>query len=83
MSDLHLDAIKNPSHYHILDGVESITVIASAMTVEEWRGFCLGNILKYRIRAGKKDKLEQDIGKADFYNELFVQHKHLCRTSVK
>ncbi|MGL6013908.1 MAG: DUF3310 domain-containing protein, partial [Shewanella oncorhynchi] len=23
------------------------------MTEEEWRGFCLGNVLKYRLRAGK------------------------------
>jgi hypothetical protein len=73
------DAIKNPKHYSILDGVESIQIIASAMTVDEWRGFCLGNIIKYRLRAGNKDKLEQDIGKADYYKELFEKHKHMCR----
>ncbi len=72
------DAIRSPKHYSILDGVESITIIASAMTVDEWRGFCLGNIIKYRLRAGNKDKLEQDISKADYYKELFEKHKHLC-----
>ena len=75
--------IKNPKHYQILEGVESIEIIASALTEDQWKGFCLGNILKYRIRAGKKDELTQDIGKADFYEELYDMHKHLCRQGNK
>lgn len=71
--------IKNPSHYQILDGCESIEIIASAMTIEQWHGFCLGNIIKYRLRAGNKDELGQDIGKANYYKELYDLHKHLCR----
>jgi len=74
-----IDSVKNPKHYQVIEGVESITIIASAMTVEQWRGFCLGNILKYRIRAGKKGDLQQDIAKADYYQELYEMHKHLCR----
>lgn len=73
------DAIRKPQHYQILDGCESIEIIASAMTAEQWNGFCLGNIIKYRLRAGNKDGLEQDIGKANFYKELYDSHKHLCR----
>jgi hypothetical protein len=73
------DQVKNPSHYQIIEGFESITIIASALTVEQWKGFCIGNILKYRIRAGKKGDLKQDIDKADFYEELYEQHKHLCK----
>jgi len=76
---LNLDVIKKPKHYQILEGVESIEVIACSLTSEQWKGFCLGNILKYRIRAGKKDELAQDIGKADFYEELYLKHKHLCK----
>lgn len=72
------DQVRKPSHYQILQGVESITIIASAMTTAQWHGFCLGNIIKYRLRAGNKDKLEQDIAKADFYKELYSLHKHLC-----
>ncbi|AGN34150.1 hypothetical protein VPPG_00025 [Vibrio phage VD1] len=82
MAEQH-DVIKNPKHYSILDGVESITIIACSMTVDEWRGFCLGNIIKYRLRAGNKDALEQDIGKADYYKELFEKHKHLCKQYPK
>ena len=73
------DNVKNPKHYQLLDGCESITIIASAMTREQWHGFCLGNIIKYRLRAGNKDALEQDIAKADFYKELYSLHLHLCR----
>ncbi len=76
------DAVKKPNHYQVLDGVESITIIASAMTVEGWQGFCLGNIIKYRLRAGKKDALQQDIDKANYYAELFEMHKHLCRSTA-
>lgn len=73
-----IDQVKSPSHYQLIDGVESIEVIARSMTKEQWKGFCLGNMLKYRIRAGKKDDLQQDIGKANFYGELYEMHKGRC-----
>lgn len=70
--------INNPKHYQILDGVESIEIIARAMTVEQWKGFCLGSILKYRIRAGKKGEVKQCLAKADKFAELFETHKAKC-----
>lgn len=73
------DAVKKPSHYQMIDGVESIEIIASCMTRDEWRGFCMGNELKYRLRAGKKDALQQDIDKANEYGLLFEKHKELNR----
>lgn len=75
------DMVKKPKHYTFFDEVESIQVIASSMTKEEFRGFCFGNRLKYRMRAGKKDNVEQELNKSDFYIELFNKHKDLCRTS--
>lgn len=75
------DMVKQPKHYAFFDEVESIQVIASSMTKEEFRGFCFGNRLKYRMRAGKKDNIEQELSKSDFYIELFNRHKDLCRTS--
>lgn len=72
------DNVKNPKHYQIIKGIESIDIIARSMTVEQFRGFCLGNILKYRIRAGKKDALEQDIAKANEYEKIFENKKRLC-----
>lgn len=72
------DQVKNPKHYQIIEGVESIEIIARSMTKEQWKGFCLGNMLKYRIRAGKKDALQQDIEKANFYGDLYEMHKEKC-----
>ena len=75
------DGVKQPSHYQLFGGVEAIEVIARSMTQEMFRGYCLGNILKYRLRAGKKSELatlEKDMAKADFYLELYEKHKGLC-----
>ena len=78
-----VDNVKRPAHYQIIDGIESIDVIARSMTVEQFKGFCLGNILKYRIRAGKKDSLEQDIAKANEYEKIFETKKYLCIDGIK
>lgn len=75
------DGVRKPSHYQVFDGVESIEIIARSMTVSEFRGFCMGNVLKYRLRAGKKSELatmEKDLHKAAFYQELFDLHKGKC-----
>lgn len=74
-----VDVVKAPSHYQFFPGVEAIEIIAASLTEEGFHGYCMGNRLKYRLRAGNKDKLEQDISKSDFYVELFNKHKHLCR----
>tara|TARA_R110000796_G_scaffold85580_5_gene185638 strand:- start:489 stop:749 length:261 start_codon:yes stop_codon:yes gene_type:complete len=73
------DNVKSPKHYEILGDFESITIIASTMTEDQWFGFCLGNIIKYRLRAGKKNDVLEDIAKSDFYKELYTKHKKLCR----
>lgn len=75
------DGVRKPSHYQVFDGVESIEIIARSMTVSEFRGFCMGNVLKYRLRAGKKSELatmEKDLNKAAFCQELFDLHKDKC-----
>lgn len=75
------EGVRAPSYYMLFEDVESIQVIARTMTVPEFKGFCLGNVLKYRLRAGKKSELatiEKDLAKADFYKELFAKHKGEC-----
>lgn len=37
------------------------------LTPEEFRGYCLGNVLKYVSRAGKKDNGQEDLAKAAWY----------------
>lgn len=63
------DAVEKPSHYMAFPDMEAIDIIRKVLTPDEFKGYCKGNILKYRLRAGNKDKLEQDIGKADKYRE--------------
>lgn len=75
------DGVRTPSHYMLFDDIEAIEVIARSMTREQFKGYCLGNILKYRLRAGKKSELaflEKDMAKAGFYGELFEKHKDKC-----
>lgn len=72
------DVVNSPKHYQFFPDLEAIAVIAMCMTQEQFYGYCLGNRLKYRLRAGNKDKLEQDIAKSDKYLELYEKHKGLC-----
>lgn len=76
-----IDGVRTPSHYMLFDDIESIEVIARSMTREQFKGYVLGNILKYRLRAGKKSELaflEKDMAKAGFYGELYEKHKDKC-----
>lgn len=76
-----IEGVRTPRHYMLFDDIEAIEVIARSMTCEQFKGYCLGNILKYRLRAGKKSELaflEKDMAKAGFYGELFEKHKDKC-----
>ena len=51
-------------YYKIAGFGESLKILKEVLTEEEFRGFCKGNILKYRLRAGKKTKsCDEDIKK--------------------
>lgn len=70
--DCRHDAVKSPSHYMFFD-IEAIDIIKASMTADEFKGYCKGNSLKYRLRAGKKDDVLQDIGKAEQYEKMFKE----------
>lgn len=52
------DPVNHPSHY-TSGNIECIDAIRAALTPEEFRGFCKGNVLKYcwreRHKAGDAD----------------------------
>ena len=73
------DVVNSPSHYDLFDGTEAIEIIARSLTKEEFRGYCFGNLLKYRLRCGKKDDVNQELSKADKYKELYENYKEFCR----
>jgi len=69
-----IDPVRNPTHYQVMPGVEAIELIRKSMSDEMWKGYCLGNTMKYRLRAGKKGDPKQDLDKADFYKELYEKY---------
>lgn len=74
-----MDVINAPQHYQVFPNKEAIEIIASSMTTEQFYGYCLGNFLKYRLRIGAKDEVQQELGKSNKYKELYEKHKHLCK----
>lgn len=77
------DNISNPKHYK-LDGldIESIDVVKAVLGEEGFINFCLGNILKYAIRAKKKGQFDSDIGKIKTYCEFIAETKTQKSVSV-
>jgi len=63
------DVVNYPSHYQIAEGIEVIDIIQRALTPEQFEGYLLGNILKYRLRAGDKGELKEDIDKSNKYRD--------------
>ena len=63
------DAVHSPSHYQIPGtGMEVIDVIEGILTPEQFEGYCYGNIIKYILRAPRKNGAE-DLKKAAVYLE--------------
>ena len=73
------DMVNSPSHYALFDDIEAIQVIASSMTKEMFKGYCFGNLLKYKLRAGGKDDIQQELKKAERYKGLYEEYQHLCK----
>lgn len=66
------EAVNSPPHYTD-GGIETIDFIVAKLTDEQFRGYCLGNALKYISRAGKKtDDPAQDLRKAIWYLNRLV-----------
>ena len=65
--------IRSPKHYKLegLD-IESIDVIKSILGIEGFKSFCYGNILKYVIRANKKNG-DEDFKKAKIYLQWYLE----------
>jgi hypothetical protein len=69
------DPVRKPKHYEIMPGLEAIDIIDVVLTsldgeITPYQAYCLGNFLKYRLRAGDKDDLQQDIDKSNEYKAM-------------
>lgn len=63
-------AVNSPPHYN-QGGIECIDAIAACMTLEAFRGFLKGNVLKYMWRYEHKNGPE-DLAKAEWYNRRLM-----------
>jgi hypothetical protein len=68
------EAITSPAHYKVCEGLEVVDMIRAVLTPEQFRGYCLGNLIKYRMRAGKKTMSPmEDLGKAHVYEQWLAE----------
>ncbi len=67
------DNVNSPAHY-IAGNIECIDAIESALTPEEFRGYCKGNALKYIWREKHKGG-DESIRKAIWYLDRLVGEK--------
>ena len=67
------DLINKPKHYQLIGGLEAIDVIERTLTPEQFKGYLIGNFLKYRLRAGSKDDALQDLAKSEWYRQRAVK----------
>ena len=65
------DNVNNPSHYK-QGKIECIEAIQSALTEEEFRGYCKGNAMKYIWRERHKGNTES-LEKAAWYLDYMMQ----------
>jgi Zn-finger nucleic acid-binding protein len=63
------DPVNHPDHYQQYP-IEVIDMIRSVLGPEGFKSYCLGNEIKYRMRAGFKGDQAEDIGKAIKYAEF-------------
>ena len=54
------------SHYDV-GGIETLDIIKAKLTDEQYRGYLLGNALKYLCRSMHKEDTRRDIEKAAYY----------------
>ncbi len=60
------DPVNRPGHYNQYP-IEVIDIIRLVLGPEGFKAYCLGNEIKYRLRAGFKGDVTEDIGKAMRY----------------
>mgnify|MGYP001186726184 FL=1 len=68
------DYVNSPPHYKNGD-IQCIQAIESALSPEEFRGFCKGNVIKYTWREQYKGK-DQDLSKALWYLNRYLEKEN-------
>lgn len=75
------DSVNHPSHY-TQGGKEVIEIIQEVCSLDEFIGYCKGNILKYLARRNFKGFYKQDLQKANWYLDYLLNCAHLPYLNV-
>lgn len=72
---MSIENVNHPSHYNREGAMECIEEMVTVFGVEFTRSFCLGNVWKYRYRAGQKDSESamKDLEKSDIYMKKYKE----------
>lgn len=74
---INVDNVNSPKHYKMECGIEVIDLIRKVLGEEGFIAYCLGNILKYLLRAENKNGKE-DYKKASKYLEFIIENPLAC-----
>lgn len=70
-------SIDPKSSYYDIGGIETVEVIRAKLTKEQYEGWCLGNIIKYALRAyhKKASQTSRDIEKICIYSDWLKESR--------
>ncbi len=60
------------SSYYDAGGIETIKIMKAKLTPDQYKGFLLGNIIKYSTRANFKESFFRDVEKVGVYTKLLL-----------
>ena len=66
------EMVNSPEHYQA-DGLECIDVMLKLYGIDAVLNFCMLNSFKYQFRCNKKDNCEQDLKKARWYLNKYLE----------
>lgn len=64
------------SGYYDAGGIESFDIIKAKLTPEQFKGYLLGNALKYGTRLNFKGVMERDVTKLANYSRWLAEEVH-------
>lgn len=67
------EEVSHPERYGGDTTYECIKVLEAWLPAEQYKGFLRGNALKYLCRVGKKDETVQELKKARFYLDKYIE----------
>lgn len=67
------EVLDEKSRYYDAGGIETLDIIRAKLTPEQYKGFLLGNILKYGCRANFKGNFERDLEKVGYYQAFLAE----------